>query len=244
MRKLAVNALARLQSGIKANSAWLDPDSKDFNADAILSKFDHCRTIPELISFVIESGNETVPFVPDRIAQLKQWIKMGDYERTLSTGEQSEVTLILTSAKVFDLLPNRTDIDPYLVIRDANGEILRTTYLLAREFNSAGHRATWSELDTKVSAEVGHPLFIEIWDSNSLGDSMIGGFQIQLEQDKRSYKETIRWIGTFLARLLSLHLLRSSSNPRRRHHESICAVTSYPRCADGMPIGKPARNQA
>jgi Zn-dependent protease with chaperone function len=190
--RTAYNALARLMSGMKPNSKWIDPDAKDFNIEAILAKFEEARTTPELLSYVAESGRDGAPFIPDRIANLRRWVDGGGYDAALAGTPRGKARVKLSSAKVFGM--KEIDCDPFLVVRDGAIELLRTPWVAAAEFKAAGGGATWSELDTATGFTPGKPLLFEIWDRNAYtANARIGGFAVFVSPDKTLYSESIRW---------------------------------------------------
>ena len=175
--QVAYNALARLLSGIGADSKWVDPTESDFDAEKIIKNYRQWENEP-LVDFVlrIKKASSQHPFIPQRLAALKMWEKGGAYRailgRTKSQADAADQLAVITTIKAAGLAPSGEKIDAYVIAYDGDRKLLTTPKV------KNCHAATWSKINVVHRCANGRPIFFEIWDSNLFADTLVGGFVI------------------------------------------------------------------
>jgi hypothetical protein len=179
--KIAYQAIMRLQSGLRADSTWLDPDAGGFDADAIVRSFRQWEAEP-LLRFVhyIKEQPADHPYYQERLAMLKLWADAGAYRAPPDDAPDPGSLLIeVVRIEAFELAGTGETVDPYVVVWDGDGQVLRTHYASGvREAAWWGFRSNDRGVDQPRAFADGRPLFCEIWDADYGTDTLIGGFVI------------------------------------------------------------------
>ncbi len=139
--KAAYEAIMRLQHGLRADSAWIDPDAKGFDPQAVIRKFQDWQYQP-FVKFVLYIKQQPLehPYYQERLAMLKAWADSGSHRAILdrqvdpSEGQLVEVVKI----QAFELAGEGETVDPYVIVTDGDRQVLRTRY------GSALRHAEWS----------------------------------------------------------------------------------------------------
>jgi hypothetical protein len=121
------------------------------------------------------------PFVPERLAALKTWADSGAYRAILERQGGARVERLLEVVKIqaYELAPEGETVDPYVIVLDGDGQLLRTRSVSARrDAEWKGFRSTDKGVNQPRAFADGKPLFFEIWDANYVTDSFVGGFVI------------------------------------------------------------------
>lgn len=183
--KVAYAALLRQLHGLRAESAWVDPEGPDFDAEALLKGIRRWQSRP-FVAMIVDARRQSLrqPFIPERLAALKRWADTGAYRAILDrTASQPERLVEVLRIQAFELAPAGSTADPYVVVhaeRDGKLEqVLRTRYAGGRrEARWSGFKSTDAGVDQPRPMADGQPLFFEIWDADLGDDAFIGGFVI------------------------------------------------------------------
>ena len=85
----------------------------------------------------------------------------------------------ISKIQAFELAGEGGVVDPYVIVSDGVRKILRTRSASSvRDAEWKGFRPNDPGVDQPRTFRDGQPLFFEVWDSNYLSDSLIGGFVI------------------------------------------------------------------
>jgi Zn-dependent protease with chaperone function len=176
--QVAYNALARLLSGVSAKSSWVNPNAPDFDADRIVKSFERWQDQP-FVKFIlyIKSFSRDSPYVPERLAALKQWSASERYQdifsRTWNRADPNADQLVVVKMiKAAELAGEESTVHPYVKVYDGPKELFRTPY--AKNTRSA----TWSGIDYSFQCSDRQPVFCEIWSRGYVSDTFIGGFVV------------------------------------------------------------------
>lgn len=205
--KAAYEAIMRLQHGLRADSRWIDPDAKDFDAQAVIRNFQDWQYQP-FVKFILYIKQQPLehPYYPERLAMLKAWADTEAYREILSRREAPARDQLIEIVKIqaFELADEGQTVDPYIIVTDGDRQVLATRYATAvREAEWSGFRSTDAGVDQPRAFADGQPLFFEIWDSNYLEDTFLGGFVVYPDGSRASpgaegerladYTARIRW---------------------------------------------------
>lgn len=173
----AYNALQRLLSGLGAESSWIDPESPDFDAEAVIEQYRVWQNEP-FVKFVmhIKRFSAQAPFIPERVAALKSWADAGLYRRILARSEPKSASgdqlVVFQKIEVSGLAPEGETVDPYVIVFGEDEQLFKTPAI------SSTRAATWREFALSHRCADGQPFFFEIWDANTFDDTLLGGFAI------------------------------------------------------------------
>ena len=179
--RAAYEAIMRLQHGLRAGSPWIDPDAPGFDADAALRSLRAWEYQP-FVSFVsyIKGQAADHPYYSERLAMLKRWADAGARRSILARGDDDGRQLVeVVRIVAYELAPPGEAVDPYVIVSDGAGQVLRTRYAPAvRDAAWEGFSPTDPGVDQPRAHRDGQPLFFEVWDDNYFGDTLVGGFVI------------------------------------------------------------------
>lgn len=173
--QIAYDALARQLHGLKADSQWIDPQSPEFQAEAIIRKFQSWEREPLVVAVRYLHGQSLEsPYLVERLAALRQYVDSGHYEQVLNqTAEEgNQAITTLQRLELVGLAPQGQGVMVYLRVYAGDQLVMRTpTSARGTQANFAGFRTT-------ISETVGEPLFFEIWEDGYLSDTLLGGFAV------------------------------------------------------------------
>lgn len=177
--QVAFNALSRLLSGLHAGSTWIDPNSPNFDPNALIREYRRWEDEPfvEFVQHVKRFAAES-PFIPERVAALKLWADSGEWKEILdrtSSGARSQGSqlIVFDAISVSGLTSGETTVDPYVVVFDDQHQIFTTTVV------NGVRAATWREVNVPANHLDGKPYYFEVWDSNYGSDTLVAGFTIR-----------------------------------------------------------------
>jgi Zn-dependent protease with chaperone function len=180
--KAAYAAIMRLQHGLRADSPWIDPDAKEFDPQAVIRNFQDWQYRP-FVKFILYIRQQPLehPYYQERLAMLKSWVDSGAYrailERRIDSSEGQLIEVVRIQA--FELAGDVETVDPYVIVTDGDRRILRTRHASAvREAQWSGFKSTDPGVDQPRAFGDGQPLFFEVWDSNYLHNTFLGGFVV------------------------------------------------------------------
>ena len=189
--KTAYSALQRLLHGIQADSLWIDPESPEFDAEAVVSRFHQWEDEP-FVQFVmyVKRFPAAAPFIPERLAALQQWADTGRYREILARNAPVDTKQLVTiqAIALANLAPEDEPVDVYVTAFDESDEKLFVTKT-AKDMASV----TWHKIDSTHGCMNGQPVFFEIWQDNYLRDELLGGFVIYPMKDQKTYRVPILW---------------------------------------------------
>jgi hypothetical protein len=178
-------------TGLRADSPWIEPESKHFDPQAVIRKFQDWQYQP-FVRFVVYIKQQLLehPYYQERLAMLKVWVDSGAYRSILARREDPAADHLIEVVKIqaFELASEGQTVDPYVMVTDGNRQVLRTRYASAvRNVQWKGFKSTDPGVDQPRACSDGQPLFFEIWDSNYFGDTFLGGLVVYPEEkDARS----------------------------------------------------------
>jgi Zn-dependent protease with chaperone function len=180
--KTAYEAIMRLQHGLRADSPWIDPESKGFDPQAVIRTFKEWQYQP-FIRFINDIKHQLLehPYYPERLAMLKVWADSGAPRAILGRRvDPAEGQLIeIIKIQAFELAGEGQTVDPYVLVTDGDRQVLQTQYVSAvRNVQWTGFRSTDPGVDQPRAFSDGQPLFFEIWDANYSRDTFVGGFVV------------------------------------------------------------------
>ena len=180
--KIAYQAMMRLQHGLNADSAWIDPEQPDFDAEKVIKDFQRWQTQP-FVKLILDLKRHVLvhPFVPERLAALKHWVGTGAYRELVSRHARPDDGQLIEIVKIqaFGLAPDGQTIDPYVIAFDKDVQVLSTaTAPAARAGQWEDFKSTDKGVNQPREFHDGQPLFFEVWDDNTLSDTFVGGFVI------------------------------------------------------------------
>ena len=189
--QIAYNALSRLLHGLRRDSDWIDPNNPDFDAEKVIEGFRYWESKP-FVEFLLDIKRYSAshPFIPERIAALKAWEGSGAMAAVLSrqgarpTGYKVvDIQAIMANG----LASGDEKVDPYIkVLQD---RVVRFQTPVKNSVQSAA----WADFNRPFRTEDGQPIFFEIWDSNTIKDSLLGVFAIYPRPEKTIYETGVRW---------------------------------------------------
>lgn len=179
--KVAYEAIMRLQHGLDPDSPWIDPE-KGFDPEAVIKNFQQWQYRP-FVQFLLDLKRQQLenPYVPERLAMLKTWVDTGAYREILGRDAAKDEGQLIEVVKIqaFELAPEGKTVDPYVIVLDGGQQVLRTVAVSGvREAEWRGFKSTDKGVDQPRSSRDGQPLFFEVWDSNYLNDTLLGGFVV------------------------------------------------------------------
>jgi hypothetical protein len=179
--QIAYQAMNRLLHGLAPDSPWIDPD-KDFDWEKVLRNFKTWQNEP-FVKFILEIKRQQLehPFVPERLAALKQWADTGAYRKILERDPRKDYSRLIEVVKIqaYELAPEGESINPYVTVYDADGQVLKTaTAKGRRDAEWSGFKSTDKGVNQPRMFYDGSPLFCEIWDDGYLNDSFVGEFVV------------------------------------------------------------------
>jgi Zn-dependent protease with chaperone function len=179
--KVAYSAIMRLQIGLRPDSPWIDPD-KDFNPAQVIRGFQQWQYRP-LVKLIVDLKRHVLeqPFVPERLAALKQWADTGVYQKILERRPDacSDHLIEVLRIQAFELAPESETVDPYVIVLDGAEKVLQTKYASAlRAAQWEGFENAGSAVNQPRTFRDGQPLFFEIWDADFGWDTFVGGFVV------------------------------------------------------------------
>jgi hypothetical protein len=177
--KAAYEAIMRLQHGLRDDSPWIDPYAKGFDPQAVIGSFQDWQYQP-FVQFILSIKQQPLesPYYQERLAMLKVWADTGAYREILARREALLADQLIEVVKIqaFELAAEGQTVDPYVIITDGDRRILKTRYVSGvREAEWRGFKSTDAGVDPPRAFSDGQPLFFEIWDSNYLEDTFLGG---------------------------------------------------------------------
>jgi hypothetical protein len=179
--KVAYQAIMRLQHGLRADSPWIDPAARDFDAQAIIRGFEDWQYRP-FARFVLYMKRQPLghPYYQERLAALRSWVDFGAYRAVLDRpGDTADRLIEVVLIRAFELAAEGDSVDPYVIVTDGDSQVLRTNYASAvREAEWTGFRSSDKGVDQPRGSRDGQPLFFEVWDKNYFGDTLVGGFVV------------------------------------------------------------------
>ena len=180
--KAAYEAIMRCQHGLRADSLWIAPDAKSFNAQAVIRSFQDWQYRP-FVKFILYIKQQPLdhPYFQERLAMLKVWADTGNYREILSRREVPADDQLIEVVKIeaFELAAEGQTVDPYVIVTDGNRQILKTCYVSAvRNARWRGFKSTDAGVEQPRAFRDGQPLFFELWDSDYLADTFLGGFVV------------------------------------------------------------------
>ena len=189
--KTAYSALQRLLHGVPPDSRWVDPDSPEFDADAAVAQFHRWQDEP-FVQFVIyvKRFSAEAPFVPERLAALKQWADTGRHREILTRKAPLDTGQLVTiqTIALANLAPEDEPVDVYVTAYDESDEKLFVT-TTASDMASV----TWRKIDSTHGCMNGQPIFFEIWQDNYWRDALLGGFVVYPIKDQKTHLVPILW---------------------------------------------------
>ena len=186
--KAAYEAIMRLQHGLRADSPWIDPNAKDFDPQAVIRNFQDWQYQP-FVKFILYIKQQPLehPYYQERLAMLKTWADSGEYRVILDRriGPSEDQLIEVVKIQAFELAGEGETVDPYVIVTDGDRQVLRTRYASAvREAQWTGFKLTDAGVDQPRTFRDGQPLFFEIWDSNYLEDTFLGGLVVYPDESR------------------------------------------------------------
>lgn len=127
--QVAFNALSRLLSGLNASSTWIDPNSPNFDSNALMRESRRWEDEPfvEFVQHVKRFAAES-PFIPERVAALKLRADSGEWQKILGrsnsdTQTQDSQLIVFDAISVSGLTSDDATIDPYVVVFEDRRQI-------------------------------------------------------------------------------------------------------------------------
>ena len=196
--QVCFNAIQRLLSGIKADSLWIDPGAKNFNADAYLKEIRKLANQPYVTLLCdLHRQSLSVPFVPERVASLKKWSETNEWMRLLKLKEAVNVShrrIVIEAMSVSNLANEDDTVDAYVSVYDQEFEIFNTSRV------NDCRNATWRNINVSYPYIEGRPLFFEVMDDYTYpqSDEILCGYAFFPEPNgglgrSIKVKESLSW---------------------------------------------------
>jgi Zn-dependent protease with chaperone function len=182
---IAYSAMIRQLHGLPDGNSYLDPANPEFDEDAIIRNFQQWQYQP-LVKFIVHAKrfSADTPFVPDRLASLKTWVKSGKYAELLNRPLPDDAAKILTVETIVlrNIAIEGAKVYPYVIAKsDKGAELFRTkTGLPASDVQ-------WLNINASLGSTEAQPIFFEVWESRKATDRLLGGFCIQPVQSESQY---------------------------------------------------------
>jgi hypothetical protein len=144
-------------------------------------------------------------YCQERLAMLKVWADTGAYQETFARREAPLADRLIEVVKIqaFELAAEGQTVDPYVIITDGDRWILETRYISGvREAQWRGFKSTDAGVDQPRAFSDGQPLFFEIWDSNYLEDTFVGGLVVYADGTKSEPGTDGERLADYTARIL------------------------------------------
>jgi Zn-dependent protease with chaperone function len=204
--RAAYEAIMRLQHGLRANSPWIDPDAEGFDPQAVIRSFQDWQYQP-FVKFILYIQQQPLdhPYYQERLAMLKAWAGTGAYREILGRrGASADDQLIeVVRIQAFELAAEGQTVDPYVIVTDGEKQVLATRYASGvREAEWSGFQSTDAGVDQPRAFSDGQPLFFEVWDSNYLENTFLGGFVVYPDGSKAAPGADGERLADFTARIL------------------------------------------
>jgi hypothetical protein len=204
--KIAYEAIMRLQHGLRADSPWIDPNAKGFDPQAVIRSFQDWQYKP-FVKFILYIKQQPLehPYYQERLAMLKVWADTGANRQILGRREVSANDQLIEIVKIqaFELAAEGQTVDHYVIVTDGDRQVMATRYASGvREAEWSGFKSTDAGVDQPRAFSDGQPLFFEIWDSNYLEDTFLGGFIVYPEGSKAEPGAEGERLADYTARIL------------------------------------------
>jgi Zn-dependent protease with chaperone function len=173
--EVANQALMRLMHGLKPDSTWIDPEHPGFEAEVIIEKFQRWERESVIVALrYLHSQSRVCPFVPERMAALKLFVKSGQYEQVLNrpASTNSPVITTIQGIDLAGLAKAPQTVAPYVKCYVRDQQVLITPTA------KAGSAAHWQGFRTTLTEVAGEPVFFEVWNDGYLSDELLGGFVV------------------------------------------------------------------
>ncbi len=111
----------------------------------------------------------------------------GAYREILSRRDLLAKDQLIEIVKIqaFELAAEGQTVDPYVIVTDGDRQVMATQYAYeVREAEWSGFKSTDAGVDQPRAFSDEQPLFFEIWDSNYLEDTFLGGFVVYPDASK------------------------------------------------------------
>src|SRR5258708_1541910 len=102
------------------------------------------------------------PFIPDRLAALRGWVKSGRFAELLNRSDAKTAPRLLTIETIVlrNVAPEGSKVYPYVVAKhEPRKELFKT------KVGPAGPDVFWENINDSSSTTEGRPIFFEIWES-------------------------------------------------------------------------------
>jgi hypothetical protein len=187
--KSAYSAMIRQMHGLPAEMKILDPEDPTFDEERIIRNFQRWQYEP-LVKFIVYAKRFSAdsPFIPDRLAALKGWVKSGRYDELLRRGQGLEEPKILTLETIVlrNIAPPGAKSRLYLVAKTESGDTLLKTSL-----GPPKPDVFWDRINVTTGTANGQPLFFEVWEDTSTWDRLVGGFHLQVTSNQSDYNVAV-----------------------------------------------------
>ncbi len=172
----------RLQHGLRADSPWIDPESKEFDPQVVIQSFQDWQYQP-FVKFILYLKEQPLdnPYYHERLAMLKTWADTGAYRVILDRREDvgADQLIEVVEIRAYELAPEGQAVDPYVIVSNGDRKVLQTRSTSGvRTAQWKDFKSTDRDVDQPRALRDGQPLFLEIWDDNYLDDTFLGGFAI------------------------------------------------------------------
>lgn len=173
--EIAFEALATMLHGIKAESAWRDPNHPQFDADKIVADFQRWEkaSVVATVRYLQQQPTQA-PFIAERIAALKQYVASGQYRALLERPANSAVDTLVTieGLDLIGLAPSGSGVYPYVKCYRNDQKLFTTA---TAKWGTTGY---FKGIPTAIQGHDGEPIYFEVWNDGSLQDELLGGFVI------------------------------------------------------------------